>query len=893
MSILFDSGTHKTAETGTSLTYAHTCSGSDRALLVGVSIDGTASDVVTGVTYNGVAMTRVPNSFVGDGTNTNSSVMYSLAAPATGSHNVVASISGGAMSIRSACASYTGVNQGLTINSSTAELNTAATSITLDTTTSAGNAWVVAYIQGGDVITAGSGTTIRGGASSAHQIADKNGTTTPPGAASIVFTQNSSQRSVGSVLSLAPAMTLANIYSASFLAASSQYAKVSNDLGITSGNVTIECWFKPRASTNDQTLVYKGDAGTNINYSLMYRNQGGGFEVQAFRNKGGISTAQSVWAVTLSTSAWYHLVLTYDGSNVQLHYATVGGTHTSATAAASTGNGTSGNLDATVVGMNLEDGLGNERWYCDGSVDEVRVWNTVRTTGQMNASFETELAGNETGLVGYWRFDGDWTDSQTNIAVNNLTPVNTPTFVGIIPFKTTPVTNSSSGSFDRVTAQWAEVKSNLGITTNNATMTIECWARLNTQVDGGSNQRLAMFSQGNNTTKIDFFLELADNGGSPILRASRDRNGIGGENVNWSYTATLNTWVHYVLWTDGSTMKTYTASVGGTHTERGSTAIANSNGTNFVADHFNISDDRYPGTTNGLYFPGQIDEVRVWNTARTVAQLDALFETQLVGNEPGLVAYYKMNSNWTDSQASGLYSMDNFSASLPPFSASVPFTGSASNSIKFDNSKIAGQAGGTLTYSFTCGSDANRVMVACTEGSISNDSISGVSFNGVAFTKLYATQVPSNNRYVTSWYLVNPASGAHDVVTTNSDGGSDDTLCSVSSYSGVAQLATPAASTTATATALSDFVLTLNSHSLTLTYQGSSIFRSGGTILQLNPVTGHEAYVGCVMIQASPFAGVGANTFARTGPINGSFIVDDVIYAHFGVIGPFPTHFND
>jgi hypothetical protein len=43
------------------------------------------------------------------------------------------------------------------------------------------------------------------------------------------------------------------------------------------------------------------------------------------------------------------------------------------------------------------------------------------------------------------------------------------------------------------------------------------------------------------------------------------------------------------------------------------------------------------------YFTGSIDEVRVWNVARTAAEIARDFRYRLVGNEPGLVGYYRFD----------------------------------------------------------------------------------------------------------------------------------------------------------------------------------------------------------------------------------------------------------
>lgn len=52
------------------------------------------------------------------------------------------------------------------------------------------------------------------------------------------------------------------------------------------------------------------------------------------------------------------------------------------------------------------------------------------------------------------------------------------------------------------------------------------------------------------------------------------------------------------------------------------------------------------GSHNGdirNFFEGEIDEMRVWNVARTEAQIKATMSSSLTGSEPGLVAYWRFN----------------------------------------------------------------------------------------------------------------------------------------------------------------------------------------------------------------------------------------------------------
>ncbi|MEI7981669.1 MAG: T9SS type A sorting domain-containing protein, partial [Bacteroidota bacterium] len=51
-----------------------------------------------------------------------------------------------------------------------------------------------------------------------------------------------------------------------------------------------------------------------------------------------------------------------------------------------------------------------------------------------------------------------------------------------------------------------------------------------------------------------------------------------------------------------------------------------------------------PWDTYSFQFYGTLDEVRVWNTARTEEQLQDYMHKELKGDEPGLVAYYNFNT---------------------------------------------------------------------------------------------------------------------------------------------------------------------------------------------------------------------------------------------------------
>lgn len=162
MAIALDAVTSATTSSvGTTLTFAHTCTGSDLILFVGAvgNNTGSATDDITGATYNGVAMTLVNKTFVAAD---RYRYLFYLLAPATGANNVVitSSTSGGYKGGNAI--SYTGASQtGQPDSNATAE--TTGTTITPTTTVVASNCWLVSVAGvGGASPAAGAGATIRG-----------------------------------------------------------------------------------------------------------------------------------------------------------------------------------------------------------------------------------------------------------------------------------------------------------------------------------------------------------------------------------------------------------------------------------------------------------------------------------------------------------------------------------------------------------------------------------------------------------------------------------------------------------------------------------------------------------------------------------------------------------
>lgn len=138
MSIAFGSSSTSSFTSGTSHTFSHSTSGSNRILFV-IACTNVGSDVVTGVTYAGVSMSFVVKRV--DSSNNRYLYIYQLVAPATGSNNVVISTSS-SVAITGVASSYTGASQTSPIDASTSGSFTSSPETTTLTTTT-NNCWAI------------------------------------------------------------------------------------------------------------------------------------------------------------------------------------------------------------------------------------------------------------------------------------------------------------------------------------------------------------------------------------------------------------------------------------------------------------------------------------------------------------------------------------------------------------------------------------------------------------------------------------------------------------------------------------------------------------------------------------------------------------------------------
>lgn len=163
------------------------------------------------------------------------------------------------------------------------------------------------------------------------------------------------------------------------------YVTGTNNTSLQLNQGTVEAWIKTTGSGNS----YRAIVAKSYNYGMFLNNN----VLIAFEwISGRIITTN----INLADGIWHHVAFAFDNQVV---------------------NGSKLYIDGVpiltftykVANFNYTLGVGNQTTSTsqnfNGEIDQVRVWNTVRTDAEILENYKNCLNGNETGLVMLWNFD--------------------------------------------------------------------------------------------------------------------------------------------------------------------------------------------------------------------------------------------------------------------------------------------------------------------------------------------------------------------------------------------------------------------------------------------------------------------------------------------------------
>ena len=392
------------------------------------------------------------------------------------------------------------------------------------------------------------------------------------------------------------------------------YAVATMNTGNTNSTTTVEFWFTQiTAQAGTQYLAdFRSISGTNNRRVMPYLNNSI-IGIFCAPNTGDDNNAitQST-GVTVSQNVWYHIAVTINSSTLKMYVNGKLYVTTSLTDAYA--------LTGTEV-LTIASDYANTT-YANIKADEVRVWSSERTEAQIKANMYKELAGNEAGLLSYYKMSNG---SGAALSDNQISG----TYGGVLSGGYTWV---ASGAF-------ADNRNALDFDGSNDY--VDCGNSASVQRNGTQSFTLEAWVKppgGVWVAVVSKFVHTASNEGYSLEIFSDNKVSLlhGNNWADWNATTsatplTAGVWSHIAATYDGTTVKVY---INGLLSQ-------SSTWTNGITDSgTNLLLGSRSGTT---FYLGQMDEVRVWTVARTEAEIRESMCRTLIGNEAGLAAYYRLD----------------------------------------------------------------------------------------------------------------------------------------------------------------------------------------------------------------------------------------------------------
>lgn len=259
--------------------------------------------------------------------------------------------------------------------------------------------------------------------------------------------------------------------------------------------------------------------------------------------------------------------------------------------------------------------------------------------------------------------------------------------------------------------------------------TAETWVRVDA-LSGNHSSLISKFS-GNNR---EFSLLLLASG---VIEYSISFNGSTEQYFSGNTTLTTGTWYHVALTYDGSTMRAYlNGAADGTKSVTGT--IYNGSSAVYLAARAESGITRF--------LNGAMDEVRLWNTARSQSDIQNNMNNELTGNETGLVAYYNFNQGTAGGSNTGLTQVT--SGLNTSYNPNVI---SGSGTLVFDNS------GATLSLSNVKLNMEGVVQVTTGTTLETNDSLTLTATSASSYGQIIGNGTVTGNVSSQAWLDVSTA----------------------------------------------------------------------------------------------------------------------------------------
>jgi hypothetical protein len=324
---------------------------------------------------------------------------------------------------------------------------------------------------------------------------------------------------------------------------------------------------------------------------------------------GGVERDFTFSNSTIPRNQWTHIAVTYDGNYIRSY---INGVYKDWEAQTGVLATTTNNL---LIGSNSD----GDRSF-DGKIEELRIWSTARTAANIRENMFKSLEGNESGLVAYYPFDHSsgttLNDASLNSNDGTLTNMSGNEWVTSGAFAGPRNDLDFDGDNDYV-----DCGNNSSLNVTDA-ITIESW----------------IYYRGGES-----YPRIIEKYPAPSIHihTSNDLLGwhgeVGGVDRDFRFpnsTIPRNKWTHIAVTYDGSYIRSY---INGDlrYSEPQTGALTTTTAPLLIGN--NSATDRT--------FDGEISELRIWNDARTPTEIRDNMCSSLIGDESGLVAFYRFDQS--------------------------------------------------------------------------------------------------------------------------------------------------------------------------------------------------------------------------------------------------------
>tara|TARA_B100000508_G_scaffold24443_2_gene17615 strand:- start:8172 stop:10175 length:2004 start_codon:yes stop_codon:yes gene_type:complete len=221
------------------------------------------------------------------------------------------------------------------------------------------------------------------------------------------------------------------------------------------GDNTLEVWVKIESlGEGDLFIINKADPYNSDSAYYLFINGQGKIEGR-YSSDGSLGHGFNIRYVSESlfpVNEWVHVSVTFDISEQEVKLY-LNGEDVLINVFGSIGPIIYDSNQDFMIGARL---LNSTMSHFDGKIDEVRVWDRLRTQTEIQENMSNELFGNESGLVGYWQFDGNYRDS--SLSGNDLLTQGAVEYDEDVPFAGVVVEDSPYPLYTQIESPYPSVE---------------------------------------------------------------------------------------------------------------------------------------------------------------------------------------------------------------------------------------------------------------------------------------------------------------------------------------------------------------------------------------------------------------------------------------------------